>query len=76
MRDDDDALHPLAVERREKAREKKLRAQQRLIGSYAMGGVALWKMMTAEEVLVWIGVALLAFGLANWDQILKAMGKD
>jgi hypothetical protein len=76
VRDTDDAPHPTAVQRSEEVKVKRLRAQQRLIGSYGIGAVALWKLATAEEVLVWIALALVAFGLANVDQILKAMGRD
>lgn len=58
------------------------RALQRLIGSYALGGIAAWRIFTFEHVhegevewmlITWIGLALLSFGLASWDQIVKAV---
>lgn len=66
---------------------EKWRAIQRLAGSSILGTVAAWKLLTYEPVvhadgeahgvpwilLLWIGLALLAFGLASWDQIAKAI---
>jgi hypothetical protein len=75
VREHDEDVHPQAMERETEARIKQLRAQQRLIGSYALGALGLWKLATVDDVWVWLGVVLIAFGLANVDQVLKAMGR-
>lgn len=76
-----------AIEAEAAARKiERRRAQQRLVGSYALGALALWKLITLPErtpeaegvpwlLVVWLGVALLAFGLASFDQIAKAIGR-
>lgn len=64
-----------AMERIAREREEMANARKRLIGSYGLGTVALWRMSTVDEPAMWILLAVLAFGLANVDQILKAMGK-
>ena len=80
-----DAQHRL--ERLQRRKMEKWRAIQRLCGSSILGVVAAWKLLTYEpavhadgethgvpwELILWIGVALLAFGLASWDQISKAV---
>ena len=67
--------------------ERKWRAIQRLIGSSILGTVAAWKILTYEPVphldgephqvhwllIAWIGLAVLSFGIASWDQIMKAV---
>ena len=83
VRNDDpqaDAHHRLG--RLQAQKVEKWRAMQRLGGSYVLGAVAAWKLLTYEPqtdggipwlLLVWIGLALLAFGLASWDQLSKAV---
>lgn len=66
---------------------EKWRAIQRIVGSSILGVGATYKLFTYEPIVhadgephgvpwilgVWIGLALIAFGLASWDQILKAI---
>ncbi len=54
------------------------RALKRLAGSYVLGGIAAWKLLTFPTdsghdliLAMWVGVALLAFGLASFDQVAK-----
>ena len=53
------------------------RALKRLTGSYVLGAIAAWKLLTypadgGDLVLaMWVGLALLAFGLASFDQVAK-----
>ena len=69
------------VARQETRKIDARRALQRLVGSYALGLVAAWKLLTYEPAggggfewlfAIWVGVALLAFGLASVDQLAKA----
>lgn len=69
---------PEAMERINRERVRMWRARQRLVGSYAVGIIAMWKIVTFPgegEPYFWMGVGLIAFGLASLDQILKALGK-
>ncbi|KKL65892.1 hypothetical protein LCGC14_2150460 [marine sediment metagenome] len=72
-----DAEHRLG--RLQSRKVEKWRATQRLAGSYILGGVAAWKLLTypdggSDWILgMWVAVALLAFGLASFDQVLKAL---
>ena len=65
------------VSRHEARKIEGRRAMQRLAGSYVLGAVAAWKLLTypaggSEWILaMWVGVALLAFGLASFDQVSK-----
>lgn len=65
------------VLRQESRKIEGRRAMQRLAGSYVLGAVAAWKLLTyapdgSEWILaMWVGVALLAFGLASFDQVAK-----
>ena len=68
------------VARQESRKIEGRRALQRLVGSYALGAVAALKLLTYEAAggggfewmfAIWVGVALLAFGLASFDQIAK-----
>ena len=70
------------LERIANRKVEKGRAMQRLVGSYVLGAVAAWKLLTYDApsddgipwiLLAWIGLALLAFGLASWDQVVKAI---
>ena len=62
----------------------KWNAIQRLAGSSILGTVAAWKLLMYDAahddaeglpwiLIVWIVIALLAFGLASWDQLSKAV---
>lgn len=78
-------------ERKRLAKEKTWRARQRLIGSTLVGAFAFGKMLTVPAVVppdtgvlgfgvsgpevFWTAVLLLAFGVASFDQILKATGR-
>ncbi len=77
-----DAQHRLG--RIQSRKVEKWRAVQRLIGSSVLGGIAAWRLFVYEPPTkvdagfpwilgVWLGLAFLAFGLASWDQILKAL---
>ncbi len=72
------------VSRQEARKIESRRALQRLVGSSILGGIAAWKVLTYEVghvlgephrthwlLVVWIGLALLSFGLASWDQLAK-----
>ena len=65
------------VSRQESRKIDSRRAMQRLVGSYVLGGIAAWNLLTyppdgSEWILaMWVGVALLAFGLASFDQVAK-----
>ena len=73
------------VSRQEARKIESRRALQRLIGSSVLGGIAAWKVLTYEVahidgehqthwlLVVWIGLALLSFGLASWDQLAKVI---
>ncbi len=75
------------VSRQESKQIESRRALQRLVGSYVLGAVAAWKLLAYEEVphvegethgipwllVAWIGLAVLSFGLASWDQITKVI---
>jgi hypothetical protein len=67
------------VERNEKRRLEKSRAKQRLVGSYVLGAVAAWKLLTYDaggsdwSLAMWVALGVLAFGLASVDQVLKAL---
>ncbi len=83
MRTDDpnvDLSHQVA--RQESRKIESRRAMQRLAGSSILGVVAAWKLLTYEPAggggfewlfAIWVGVALLAFGLASFDQIAKTL---
>lgn len=75
-----DAQHELG--RIQSRKVAKWRARQRLVGSYVLGSIAAWKILTYEPqagggipwlLVVWVGLALLSFGLASWDQVLQAI---
>ncbi len=81
---DTDMAHQ--VSRQEARKIESRRALQRLIGSSVLGGIAAWKVLTYEVgheigephrthwlLVVWIGLALLSFGLASWDQLAKVV---
>ena len=68
------------------AANSRRRALQRLTGSYLLGAIAAWKVLTYEVghlvgephrthwlLVVWIGLALLSFGLASWEQLAKVI---
>ena len=65
------------VSRQEARGIERYRALQRLAGSYILGGIAAWKLLTYPDdgpqwiLAMWVGLALLAFGLANFDQVAK-----
>lgn len=80
----DDDEHKL--KRSDAARVAVWNARKRIIGSYALGGLAVWKLIKLPErppefagidwtLVMWLGLALLAFGIANIDQFLKALGR-
>ncbi len=80
MRTNDSAIDMRhQVERQERRKIDGRRATQRLVGSYALGGVAAWKLLTYPDggsdwiLAMWVCLALLAFGLASFDQVLKAL---
>ncbi len=73
-----------SVSRQESRKIESRRALQRLVGSSILGAIAAWKVLTYEVgheigephrthwlLVVWIGLALLSFGLASWDQLAK-----
>ena len=70
-----DAQHTLGRVQSRKIESR--RAIQRLAGSYVLGGVAAWKLLTYPDggsdwiLAMWVGIALLSFGLASWDQVTK-----
>ena len=65
------------VSRQEARKVDSRRALKRLTGSYVLGAIAAWKLLTyppdgGDLVLaMWVGLALLAFGLASFDQVAK-----
>ncbi len=65
------------VARQESRKVEGRRALQRLIGSYVLAAISAWKLLTFPNdgnnlvLAMWVGVALLAFGLANFDQVVK-----
>ena len=65
------------VLRQESQKIETRRAIRRLVGSWVLGAVAAWKLLTyppdgSDWILaMWVGVALLAFGLASFDQVVK-----
>ena len=74
------------VSRQESRKIESRRALQRLIGSSILGAIAAFKVLTYEVehavgephrthwlLVVWIGLALLSFGLASWDQLAKVI---
>ncbi len=86
-RSEDDELDlQHSVSRQESRKVASRRALQRLIGSSVLGAIAAWKVLTYEVghdvgephrthwlLVVWIGLALLSFGLASWDQLAKVI---
>ena len=75
-----------SVSRHEVRKIESRRALQRLIGSSILGAIAAWKILTYEVehavgephethwlLVVWIGLALLSFGLASWEQLVKVV---
>lgn len=51
-------------------------ARLRLVGSWALGVVSLYKLLTVDtDAYLWVGTALSAFGLAQWEQLVKAIRK-
>ena len=77
--DDPDLDMKHQVSRQEARKIESRRARQRFIGSYVLGGIAAWKLLTYPEggsdwiLAMWVGLALLAFGLASFDQVLKVI---
>lgn len=86
MRAKDEAVDLVhQVSRQEARKVESRRALQRLVGSYVLGAIAAWKLLTYEELphvegethgipwllVMWIVLALLSFGLASWDQVAK-----
>ena len=66
------------VSRQEARKIESRRALQRLTGSYVLGGIAAWKLLTYDAAAgvpwyVWVGLASIAFGLASFDQVLKVI---
>ncbi len=66
------------IERHESRRIDLRRATQRLVGSYVLGAISAWRLLrydAADAVpwYVWVGMALVAFGLASFDQVLKVI---
>ena len=74
------------VSRQQARKIENRRALQRLVGSSVLGAIAAWKVLTYEVghlvgephrthwlLVVWIGLALLSFGLASWDQLAKVI---
>ncbi len=66
------------VARQETRKVESRRALQRLTGSYLLGAISVWKLLTFPTdsgydliLAMWVGVALLAFGLASFDQVAK-----
>lgn len=80
---DVDLSHQVA--RQETRKVESRRALQRLVGSSVLGSIAAWRLFNYEELphvegethgipwllVVWVALALLAFGLANFDQVAK-----
>ncbi len=78
-----DVQHQVA--RQEERRVVARRAMQRLVGSYVLGTIAGWRLLTYEELphvegethgvpwllVMWVGLALVSFGLAQFDQIVR-----
>ena len=75
-----------SVSRQEARKIKSRRALQRLIGSSILGAIAAFKVLTYEVehavgephrthwlLVVWIGLALLSFGLASMADIAKVI---
>lgn len=76
-------------ERKNRDKEKTWRARQRLVGSTLVGAFAFGKMVTVPAAteggvlglgvsgpeVFWTAILLLAFGVASFDQILRAMGR-
>ena len=69
------------VSRQEARKIQSRRALQRLVGSYVLGGIAAWRLVTYPEggsdwiLAMWVGLALLAFGLASFDQVAKVFNR-
>ena len=74
------------VSRQESRKIEGRRALQRLVGSSVLGAIAAWKVLTYEVehavgephrthwlLVVWIGLALLSFGLASMADIAKVI---
>ena len=74
------------VSRQQARKIESRRALQRLVGFSVLGAIAAWKVLTYEvghavgephqthwPLVVWIGLALLSFGLASWDQLAKVI---
>ncbi len=70
------------VQRQETRKVTARRALQRLVGSWVLGGISAFKLLTypadgGDLVLaMWVGLALLAFGLASFDQVAKIFHKS
>ena len=79
MRETDEAKHELAIEREQKAIERKQAAQKRFIASIILALVGMYKLTIGgaegTSELLWVGAIVLAGGLASVEQILTAMGK-
>ena len=83
MRTDDPGVDLSHQVLRQEARKiEGRRAMQRLVGSYVLGAVAALKLLTYEPAggggfewlfAMWVVVALLAFGLASFDQVAKVL---
>lgn len=67
------------VSRQEARSIEARRAMQRLAGSYVLGGIAAWKLLTYPDsgsywiLAMWVGLAMIAFGLASFDQVAKIL---
>jgi hypothetical protein len=74
IREDDGELHPAALERLKAEQNATAWARKRLIGSWALGLISLWKLLTVHtDPYLWVLTAAAAFGLANWEQLVAAM---
>ncbi len=67
-----------SVSRQEARKIEGRRATQRLVGSYVLGGISAWKLLRYDAAApvpwyVWVGMALVAFGLASFDQVVKVL---
>lgn len=75
----DATVVPEAVARSREDATKRANAMRRLIGSYLLGAISSVKIMSATSQaheLPWLLAFLLAFGIANVDQVLKALGRE
>ena len=73
------------LEEAQKLRIDKWHALLRVFGSGGLGSIAAWRLLTYDAAVLaaaergaevipwyaWIALAVLAFGVATWDQLLK-----